>query len=238
MCFIALFLSCKQELKPDAVVVVNKSIEASGGKHIGNSTISFDFRAKQYKAIRSLNTFQYERVFKDSLGIVKDVLDNNGFTRFIDNTVFEVSEEKARAYSNSVNSVHYFSVLPYGLNDQAVNKTYLGKNRIKGKMYYKIRVTFNEAGGGEDFEDVFVYWVNKYSFKVDYLAYSYGEFDGVGFRFREAYNERYIGGIRFVDYNNFKPKLANVKLENLDVLFDNEELMLLSKIELENIKVN
>ena len=38
-------------------------------------------------------------------------------------------------------------------------------------------------------------------------TYSYIESDGIGLRFREAFNERYINGIRFVDYNNYKPKL-------------------------------
>lgn len=236
--FTALFLGCKPERNPDADFIINKSIEVSGGKHFENATINFDFRSKHYKAIRSQNKFQYEREFKDSLGLVKDVLNNDGFTRFIDDTVFEVSDERARAYSNSVNSVHYFSVLPYGLNDKAVNKTYLGKSSIKGKTYYKIKVTFSEVGGGEDFEDVFVYWIHSESYKMDYLAYSYVDEDGVGLRFREAFNERYINNLRFVDFNNFKPKQAHANLEDLDVLFEKESLKLLSKIELENVEVN
>ena len=60
------------------------------------------------------------------------------------------------SYSASVNSVHYFAVLPYGLDGKAVNKTYVNKVDIKGKSYHKIKVTFNEEGGGEDFEDVFM----------------------------------------------------------------------------------
>jgi hypothetical protein len=236
--FIVLFFSCQQENKSDADYIINKSIEVSGGKYFENSTISFDFRSKHYKAIRSQNKFQYERQFQDSLGVIRDVLKNDGFTRFIDNAVFKVADERAKAYSNSVNSVHYFSILPYGLNDKAVNKTFLGENTIKGKNYYKIKVTFNEDGGGEDFEDVFVYWIHSETYKMDYLAYSYHEDNGVGLRFREAFNERYINNLRFVDFNNYKLKQTNAKLEDLDVLFKNEELRLLSKIELENIKVN
>lgn len=91
------------------------------------------------------------------------------------------------------------------MNDKAVNKLYLGKVLIKGNEYYKIKVTFNEEGGGEDFEDVFVYWVQTGTFKVDYLAYSYAV-NGGGIRFKEAYNERFVNGIRFVDYNNCKPE--------------------------------
>jgi len=57
-------------------------------------------------------------------------------------------------------------------------------------------------------------------------------------RFREAYNERYVKGIRFVDYNNYKPYNNNEKLLDLDRLFENNELKLLSKIETEKVEVN
>lgn len=231
------FYSCKKELK-DADVIVRKSIEVSGGDLIKNSSIEFNFRDKLYKAIRNNGKFQYERIFKDSMGIIKDVLNNKGFKRYINELSFEVSDSKETAYSASVNSVHYFSVLPFGLDGKAVNKTYIGRSKLKGNDYYKIKVTFNEDGGGEDFEDIFIYWINTKTFKAEYLAYSYNEDDGLGLRFREAYNEHYIEGIRFVDYNNYKPKNENTPLENLDNLFETDSLSFLSKIELKNMLVN
>tara|TARA_R110000868_G_scaffold194178_3_gene439515 strand:+ start:13042 stop:13794 length:753 start_codon:yes stop_codon:yes gene_type:complete len=235
--FLILALSCNKKGE-DANVIINKSIEVSGGELFKNSIIAFDFRDKHYTAIRNNGKFQYERLFNDSLNVIKDVLNNKGFQRLINNNVYEVTDDKERAYSSSVNSVHYFSVLPYGLNNAAVNKAYLEKVEIKAGNYYKIKVTFNQNGGGEDFDDEFIYWINTANFKVDYLAYSYNENDGKGFRFREAYNERYINGIRFVDYNNYKPKNNKVALESIDVLFKQNDLELLSKIELENVMVN
>lgn len=221
----------------DANAIINKSIEVSGGELFKKSTIEFDFRDKHYKAIRDNGKFQYERIFNDSLGEIKDVLNNKGFRRFVKDSISVVSDGKEQAYAASVNSVHYFSVLPYGLNDKAVNKTFLYEVQVKGKSYYKIKVTFNKDGGGEDFDDEFIYWVNKDTFKADYLVYSYNEKDGRGYRFREAYNERFIGDIRFVDYNNYKPANNEVSLESLDVLFETNKLELLSKIELKNISV-
>ena len=109
----------------------------------------------------------------------------------------------ANVYANSVNSVHYFANLPYGLNDPAVNKEFLGEVAIKDKEYYKIKVTFDQKGGGKDYEDIYLYWFNKETFKPDYLAYKF-YVDGGGIRFRVAYNERYLGGIRFVDYENYE----------------------------------
>lgn len=232
-----LFTACQKSMK-DANSIINKSIEVSGGAFFKKSNIEFDFRYKHYKASRDNGKFQFERIFMDSLGEIRDVLNNKGFQRFINNEAFEISDGKTQAYTESVNSVHYFSVLPYGLNDKAVNKTYLGEVEIKGKLFYKIKVTFNKEGGGEDFDDEFIYWINKETFKPDYLAYSYKEKNGKGFRFREAYNERYVNGIRFVDNNNYKPKSNDISLENLDSLFEENQLELLSKIELKNITVS
>lgn len=90
--------------------------------------------------------------------------------------------------------------------------------------------------GGKDFDDVFMYWIHKQNFTVDYFAYKYSV-EGGGIRFREAYNARIIEGIRFVDYNNYKPESKDVSLEKLDSLFEKGALKLLSTIETEDITV-
>ncbi|HLV15529.1 MAG TPA: DUF6503 family protein [Xanthomarina sp.] len=222
----------------NAQEIVDKAIEVAGGNKFDASTIEFDFRDKHYKAIRNHGEFSLERHFNDSIFTLRDVLDNEGFYRFVDNEPLELMDSIAAKYSASVNSVHYFSVLPYGLNDAAVIKTLLGEEMLKNKNYYKIEVSFKQEGGGEDFDDVFLYWIDKETFKTDYLAYSFHEANGLGYRFREAYNERYINGIRFVDYNNFKPKDKEPTLKELGSLFENNNLELLSKIELNNVTVN
>ncbi len=233
------FTSCRQKesQKTDAEFIVNESIKASGGHKIDSSIITFSFRDKHYTAIRNKGSFQLERRFTDSVNSIKDVLSNSGFKRFVNDELIAIPDTMATKYSNSVNSVHYFSVLPYGLNDEAVNKTYLGLISLKRKEYHKIKVTFDKNGGGDDYDDVFVYWIDAKSYKVDYLAYSYHVNEG-GIRFREAYNERIINEIRFVDYNNYKPESKDVSLLELDKLFETNKLKLLSKIELKNIKVD
>lgn len=233
------FFNCKQDRHRalTANEIINKSIEVSGGEKF-DSPIEFDFRDKHYTSVKYNGYFELTRKFEDSAGVIIDYLGNKGFQRYINDNKVTVADSMIPKYSSSLNSVHYFSVLPYRLNDEAVNKKLLGETTIKGANYYEIKVTFNRDGGGEDFEDVFVYWVNKETFKVDYLAYSYEEDEGLGFRFREAYNERYINDLRFVDYNNYKPKKLAVKVYELDTLFENDKLELLSKIELKNIIVD
>jgi hypothetical protein len=236
--------SCKNESTSrndnllSAEEIVNKAIEVSGGNAFSNSEIHFDFRDISYSAIRNNGLFRLERFFKNDLqDSIRDVLSNEGFKRYVNGNQIIVPDSLATLYAASVNSVHYFSVLPYGLNDEAVNKTLVGEEAIKDKLYYKIKVTFDENGGGEDYEDVFIYWININNFEMDYLAYSYNESEGKGLRFREAYDIKYLKGLRFANYRNYKPKLDDTSLLNLDIAFKNDELDLVSIIELKNISV-
>lgn len=239
LCFGLLFSCNDRSTKTlSANDIINKSIEVSGGVEFDSSIIEFDFRNRHYMATRNDGAFELIRTYKEPTRKITDYLTNNGFERLVNNKRIVVPDSMVPRYSSSVNSVHYFSVLPYGLNAEAVNKELIGEITINGLEYYKVKVTFKQEGGGEDFEDVFVYWVNKATFKVDFIAYSYAEADGLGLRFREAYNERIVNNLRFVDYNNYKPKNQDIDVSELDNLFQNDELVLLSKIELKNINVD
>lgn len=239
---LVLLTGCKDkiETKNDfAQNVVDKAIEVIGGEQFKNSEIEFDFRERHYKATRSKWKFQYERIWRDSLNYYRDQISNSEYQRFINDSLVKVSDTMARKYSRSINAVHYFSILPFSLNDKAVNKNYLGEIEIKGNSYHKIEVTFNKEGGGEDYQDVFIYWINKNTNLVDYLAYSYIEDDQeIGLRFREAIGRNNVNGLTFTDYNNYKPTDTLVKVYDLDSLYMENKLQLLSKIELKNITVS
>lgn len=233
----ALLLSCQEKEAPLTVQnVVDKAINVACNGQCDHAMIDFTFRDRCYVSKRDGGKYQLERITSDSLGVTHDILSNEGFRRFRNDTLVSVPDSMAIKYSNSVNSVHYFAQLPYGLNAPAVNKELLGEDTIKGEPYFEVAVHFNEDGGGTDFEDTFVYWIHKDNFTVDYLAYAYAT-DGGGIRFREAYNERVVEGIRFVDYNNFKPESQDIELSELDDLFEEGKLKLLSKIETESVGV-
>ncbi|MEX0291380.1 MAG: DUF6503 family protein [Flavobacteriaceae bacterium] len=239
-CFLFLFLallSCGGEATKslNAQQIIDKAIEASGGSLYASSDFSFDFRNKTYTLSKEGNRKVLQRIERSDSTTVVDIRKIDGFQRLVNDSVVTVVDSMARKYSNSINSVHYFAYLPYGLNDRAVNKKLLGETLIKDQEYYKIQVTFDQENGGEDFEDVYVYWFNKKTFKPDYLAYEF-HVDGGGMRFREAYNERFVNGVRFVDYKNFKPKDA-VSILEIERSYENDQLELLSKIELTNIEV-
>lgn len=215
----------------DAQTIVDRCIKMHGGKKVMNGAFSYDFRKHTYTYHRNGGTFTYTRQHKES-GI-KDILTNDGISRFDGDNELKLSEKQQKAYTNSVNSVHYFTFLPYFLNDPAVNKKLLGTVIIKGASYYKIEVTFDQKGGGDDHDDVYVYWINKKRYTLDYLGYSY-YVNGGGVRFRSAYNPRKVGGVRFQDYVNYKHD-KNTEVSALDGLYESGALKELSKIELKNI---
>jgi len=217
--------------------VIDESIKVHGGKHFQKAHFSYDFRDKSYEYYRKKGDYIYTRKFTDKKtgNLIEDKLTNHTFERKSNGHVVTLESKKIQEYSNSVNSVNYFAFIPYFLNDAAVKKKYLAYTDFNDHKYHKIQVTFNEEGGGTDHDDVFVYWIKDGEFTLDYLGYSYSV-NGGGVRFREAYNAREIGGIRFQDYINYKHEDKNYPVDKLDAAFDNGILKELSKIDLTNIK--
>lgn len=232
-------LACRESREPalTAAEIVDRAIEVAGGDRYRTSRIEFDFRGRHYLSYRENGKRILKRLTPTDSALIEDTrIGGDGFERRIGDSLVVLPDSMSRKYSNSVNSVHYFAYLPYGLNGQAVYKELLGKVSIGEREYYKIRVTFSEQGGGDDFEDVFVYWFNTQTFRPDYLAYLYHT-DGGGLRFREAYNDREVGGIRFSDYRNYKPR-EEVPVTALDSIFLHGGLEELSVIELQDLQVS
>lgn len=217
--------------------IVDDAIEAHGGSAYESFLLEFDFRGTQYTAARNGGVFRYTREFTDSTGRIKDVLDNEGFTRYRNGAPVSLSAERRGAFMRSVNAVIYFTLLPFGLNDDAVIKEWIEETQIEGQPYDLIKVTFKSAGGGDDHQDVFLYWFHKEKHTMDYLAYSY-ETDGGGLRFRKAVNPKRIGGILLQEYLNYKPENESVPLEDLQQMFMSGTLEKLSEIRMNEVSVS
>lgn len=228
----------KAALADTAQMIVDNAIIVHGGNRFTGRVVEFDFRNVHYSASRSEDIYIYTRSFEnDSLGLVQDTLINSTeFVRYRNGERQELSEEWQGRFANSINSVLYFTQLPYGLNDQAVIKKYLGETTIKEKPYHKIQVTFRREGGGEDFDDVYVYWIDKEEFTLDYLGYAFSV-DGGGTRFREAIDRQVVDGILFQNYINYKAEDKDTPIGKHDELFDRGELIELSRIINTNITV-
>ena len=221
-----------------AQVIVDSAIAAVGGDLLLNAEISFRFRVRDYIYKNQGGEYEYTRIYIDTNATkTVDKLTNKGLRRWIDNAEVELDSSWRQRYTNSVNSVIYYAFLPYRLNDQAVIKTYRGLVDIKDKTYHEILVQFEQEGGGVDFEDNYLYWFDTADYSMDYFAYDYIS-DGGGVRFREAYNRREIEGVTIQDYVNYKPPADSVGLYEMLDAFKQNDLVELSKIELEGVKVD
>lgn len=236
--FIALlFVAAACQQQPTAEEIIDRSIEAYGGQKVYNSIIEFDFRKRHYVAKYHNNRFELKRIFTDTLGNhYVDVLTNEGFTRTVNDSLAQLDDEWRGKYASSVNSVIYFFRIPFVLKDPAVIAELLGTTQMDGKEYYEVKVTFKQEGGGEDYSDTFIYWIDTQSYFIDYFAYEYHT-NGGGKRFRKAINPRVVNGLRIVDYINYKPKDLQVDIADYDQYFFEGGLEELSRIINTNVTV-
>jgi hypothetical protein len=230
----SLFYSCTSN---SAEKIINETIAVHGGKFWKQAEIKFTFRDKQYTIKNDAERFEYSELTTDSLGdSIKSVLNNNGFKIYRNNNLTEVDEGKKLADFERLNSVVYFASIPFNLNDKAVIKKYLGESRLKKESYHKIEINFRKEGGGNDFDDTFLYWINTETKKIDYFAYKYLR-NGGGSRFRKLVNARLVSGIFVADNKNYKAKEKIDQLEDYEKLLIKNELIDVSDILIENVRI-
>jgi hypothetical protein len=230
--FILLLVILSCEEKPlSSDTVIENSLMYHGGTAYDTLAVHFQFRDKAYKVQLKEGAYSYRRIFKDTLdNKIIDLLTNNGFFREINDSSTSISTKDSSAYANALNSVQYFALLPYGLQQPAVHSELLATQNIAGKEYYAVNVNFSKSNGGKDFDDEFIYWIDKKDFSMDYFAYKYNT-DGGGIRFRKAYNVRTINGVVFQDYENYQVE-KGTELLQIPELYSAGGLKLLSQIAL------
>lgn len=213
--------------------IVTKAIKVHGGDLFQQRKVSFTFRGKRHSVNQDNKSYLNDRTFTEDGDNIRDVLDNGVFKRFINGEDSGKSERQLSRAFEDVNAVSYFAMLPYKLNDQAVVKEYIGEVVMKSATYDKVKVTFQGEGSGDSPDNVFYYWFNRKTGHMEFLAYNKG-----GNRFRSAYNQRVVDGIRFADYINFSGgDYSSKDISEYDKLYDQGKLKELSRIVLEDVKV-
>ncbi|AXG69243.1 hypothetical protein KORDIASMS9_01463 [Kordia sp. SMS9] len=216
-----------------ATEILQATIQAHGGKLYDQAKFQFTFRGTNYRFKNDGDKYMYSSYrFKEGTS-TKDELANGTFSRKVNDSTVTLSDKKQASAIGALNSVIYFATLPHKLNDKAVNVSFVEETTIKEQLYDVLKVTFNQDGGGEDFEDEYHYWINQKTKKIEYLAYNYQVNDG-GVRFRSAYNVRVVDGITFQDYINYKADVGT-PLKDLPALYEKGNLKELSRIETQNI---
>lgn len=223
--------SCTNSKDPQQIV--DKSIEFYQMDKLNKAELEFTFRDAKFKVMQDDWKFRYERNYKDSTGIIHDVLDNQGFARSLDGKKLELSAKDVSKYSQSLNAVVYFLYLPLKLNDASVIKKYVDEVKINGKSYHKLEISFDQKAGA-DHQDVYYYWFDTADYSMDHFAYSSG-----GNRFRGVLKTHNVDGIIFQDYINYQMPVGDSisTVFKYDSLFEAGKLRELSRIEFKDMRL-
>ncbi len=223
---------------PDAQSIVDRAIAWQGGEILNKAEFVFDFRGRHFRILRNDGRFEYERTYSDSTGrTIRELLSNDGLFREVDGERVDLDPKAYASAETAVNSVVYFALLPLPLNDPGARKRLLGSGEIEGLTYDLVEVTFGVEGGGRDHDDRFVYWFNRRSGSLDYMAYYY-HVNETGSRFRKAVPTHESGGVRIADYLNYRG--AGLGVDTIELYgeqYDSDGLELVSEILLENVTV-
>ncbi len=226
---------------PSAAAVIDSARAAHGSSVLEDAIVTFDFRGDDYRLRQEGGQFHYRRTYADSLGrSVLEGLTNEDLYRVVDGDTVSFSGPERDDVKTTVNSVTYFALLPEPLGDPAVQPSYSGRDTIDGVPYHRVKVTFRQEGGGEDWQDIFMYWFRTDTYTMDYLAYAFGlgPDEEPGTRFREAYNVRRIRGVRMADYRNYTvDTLSAEQLAQYPDLWTRSAGRLVSRIALDNVQV-
>lgn len=230
-------IACSQPKPITSDQIIEQSISAYGWNQ-REFSITFDFRDYKYKLIRKPLFYSYQRSkVKEGTPFLDVMTSKTRLQRYKNNKLINLNDSITSLYANSLNSVMYFFQLPLILRDDAVISELLGTTIILGKTYWTIKILFNQAGGGEDFQDEYRYWIDQENNRITFFAYNYST-DGGGIRFREARNFRNIDGFLFQDYVNYKAKDKFTSLDSLPSFFEKKKLEIVSIIENKKIKVD
>ena len=233
--FTSVLLSCKKTRDITANEFVEASINAHGMEDFNKKVVEFVFRKHRYTQNKDLEGLIFARRKIMAPDTIDFLHSKNGFSRTFKDKLVVIPDSLSFVYRDALNSVLYFFRLPYVLIDKGAIKTLMKIEKIKGVTYQKIKVSFTEENGGVDHQDNFLYWFNKKTKTLDYLAYRYYTNNG-GVRFRVAVNKRTIDGVIFQDYENYSaPK--NTRLDEFPRLYSKGKLELISMIENNSIKI-
>ncbi len=215
--------------------IIDSAVAYHTGGHYDEMSMSFNFRGTVYDVERDGGKFSYTAQYTDSAGRHRRELSNRGFEAYLNGERMALSAKDSIGRAGTVNSVVYFVVLPAPLRDEAVHSEYLGTEEIDGKTYYKVRVTFGSDGGGEDHEDIYLFWFDTENYKMDYLAYSFDVNEG-GTRFRRAFNPRRLNGFLFQDYVNYRGPASPDSLKYISELYSKGQVDSLSVVRIDSLQ--
>lgn len=133
--FIALSISAFIFACSKSDTIIEEAIRVSGYKDHTAFKAEFDVEDTHYIVTQYKESFSYERIFKDSILTIHDILNNKGFMRMADTLTEILPESEARRLSSSLDSTVFFVLIPECLGDPAFVKSYIGQGTFQSNPF-------------------------------------------------------------------------------------------------------
>lgn len=229
------FLGCATATKDAASDWIERANIAHGSVLLNQSSFRFTFRDYTYGLTQEKHTKSYSRTKPTTEGLLTDTLYNGkDLKRWINDKPVMLSDSLQQRYTESINSVLYFIQIPQVLKDAAVQSSFIGEENIQGEPYISLKVTFQQEGGGVDYQDEYRYWIHQKTHLIDFLAYRFYSGKG-GTRFRKVSHRERVNGMVFQDYENFSPPTPFPPLDSIASLYAKGKLKKVSDIQQKEI---
>ncbi len=219
--------------------IVDRAIAHHGGEIYTSSETRMSLCSKSGCARLATITdgweYEYEVTARSGDGERRVRITNDTVEQWIDGEPVEVAPERLQPLRDGVMARVYFAFLPYRLNDPSVLKQDLGVEDWAGRTLHRVRVTF-VPGSSTDAEDVFLFWFDPASARLEQFAYSFTRGEG-GLRFRRAFNYRRVGGILFFDQENLGVDGPGFDVDDIDPDFVERRMSRVSTVELHDLDV-
>lgn len=220
--------------------MVDRAIAFHGGELYENTETAFTL-ASRSGGFRVISRVEGDRFDHTVIGTGRDGAErkiqvtNESVELWIDGVPQEVAPAAEQRLRDVVNARIYFPFLPYRLNDPGVHKRDLGFEEWDGRRLRKIEVTF-ETGSSTSAEDEYRYWFDPKTGRLEQFAYRFHSGDG-GVRFRRGFNYRRVGGLLFMDSENWGLDGPDHRLDDIIPGQVEKDLERISTVTLREIEV-
>lgn len=223
--------------------IVDRSIEHHGGDLYDAVDVEFTIRSRsgEFRVRSRRDAGVYRTVITETVDhgeqTAERVVDvsNDAVSLTLGGTVQDVSDSEQR-WRDFASARTYFPFLPYRLNDPSVAKRDLGLETWDGRQLHKVLVTF-DTGSSTDASDQYLYWFDPETARLEQLAYSFGEGEGAGLRFRKLTNFRRVGGLLFADHENYGVDGRELPVTAITPAFVADEMEKVSTVLVEDLRV-
>lgn len=219
--------------------IVLKAIEFHGGEAYQHSRTQLDMCSKSgcFHVSSSVRGDQFDH---EVSGLSRDThvkvrMTNETVERWFDGQPSPMPEGREQDYRDWAMARIYFCFLPYRLTDPGVRHKDLGLVDWEGRQLHLVEVSF-KPGSSTDANDMYRYWFDPESGRLELFAYSY-EGEPGGLRFRRLENHRREGGILFFDQENLGVEGEDVHIGLITPEYVKEAMRPVSKVTLRNIRV-